>query len=163
MTYVRGLGVAAMAAGLLWSASAEAKPPETFPLSKVKRGQKGYGLTTFEGTTPKRWEFEVIGVMKNFRPKMSVILVKSADPQMEHPGFWRGMSGSPLFIEGKLACAFSYAWQFSKEPIGGCTPIEFMIEEGLEAPIRGDMDGAPEGLRPVGKKKTGKRTAVGPI
>ena len=134
---LRTLGPLVLAAtALLGSSVATADKAEIFPLSKVKRGQKGYGLSTFEGTTPERWEFEVVGVMKNFRPKMSIILVKSDDPKMQLPGFWRGMSGSPLFIDDKLACAFSYGWSFNKKPIGGCTPIEFMIEEGLNAPVR---------------------------
>jgi hypothetical protein len=130
----------------LFATSARAEPPEIFPLAKVRAGQKGYGLSTRVGTTPERWEFEVVGVMKNFRPKMSIILVKSDDPSMEVPGFWRGMSGSPLFIDGKLACAFSYGWQFNKEPIGGCTPIEYMIEEGLHTPLHAG-DRAAEGAR----------------
>src|SRR5690349_6870261 len=104
---------------------------EIFPLSKIRRGQKGYGLTTMAGTTPDRFEFEVIGVNRNFLAKMDIILVKSDDKKMEVPGFWQGMSGSPLFIDGKVACAFSYGFRFNKVAIGGCTPIEYMKKEGF--------------------------------
>ncbi|RMH36416.1 MAG: hypothetical protein D6689_22560 [Deltaproteobacteria bacterium] len=135
------LSLIAAAAAALAGAAAHAKPPEIFPLSNVRRGQRGYGLSTFSGTEPTRWEFEVIGVLRNFRPKMDVILVKSDDPKMQDSGFWRGMSGSPLFIDGKLACAFSYAFTFNKKPIGACTPIEYMIAEGLHAPVRARRDG----------------------
>ena len=104
---------------------------ETFPLEKVRRGQTGYGMTTFQGTQPERFSFEVIGVNKNFLPKMDIILVKSDDPKLQVSGFWRGMSGSPLFIDDKLVCAFSYGFRFNKVAIGGCTPIHYMKREGF--------------------------------
>ncbi|MFH0902549.1 MAG: hypothetical protein V2A73_18115 [Pseudomonadota bacterium] len=116
--------------------TAYAKAPEIFPLSKVRRGLKGYGLTVFQGTTPERFEFEVVDVVRNALPRMDLILVKSADPKIRASGFARGMSGSPLFIEGKVACAFAYAYPFSKESIGGCTPIEYMLG-AANHPVRG--------------------------
>jgi len=120
------------------SGKAKAYSGELFPLSKVKRGQKGYGLTTMQGTTPERFEFEVIGVNRNFLPKMDIILVKSDDPKVQVTGFWQGMSGSPLYIQGKLTCAFSYGFRFNKLAIGGCTPLKYMQEEGFQ-----DRRGAP--------------------
>ncbi|HKE17603.1 MAG TPA: hypothetical protein VKB80_22160 [Kofleriaceae bacterium] len=87
-----------------------------------------------QGTTPERFEFEVVGVTRNFLPKMDIILVKSKDKKLEVTGFWQGMSGSPLFIDGKLACAFSYGFRFNKVAIGGCTPIEYMKAEGFRIP-----------------------------
>jgi len=116
---------------LVASQTAHAKGPDIYPLSKVRRGQKGYGLTVMSGTKPTRFTFEVIGVKKNFLPKMDIILVKSDDPKLKTPGFWAGMSGSPLFIEGKLACAFSYGYAFNKVAIGGCTPLHYMKKEGF--------------------------------
>jgi hypothetical protein len=139
------LSVAAACAAVLVSSAADARADqfETFPLSEVRRGQKGYGLTTMAGTTPERFEFEVIGVNRNFLPKMDIILVKSDDPKLEVTGFWRGMSGSPLFIQGKLACAFSYGYRFNKVAIGGCTPIEYMKEEGFRAARRVEQEARP--------------------
>lgn len=102
------------------SAPAQAKGPEIYPLSKVRPGQKGYGLTVMKGTKPTRFSFEVIGINRNYLPKMDIILVKSDDPKLKQTGFWSGMSGSPLFIEGKLACAFAYGYRFNKTAIGGC-------------------------------------------
>jgi len=128
---LRRWGLPLVAIALVTPAAASAKPPETFPLSKVRRGQKGYGLTTMKGTQPERFEFEVIGVNENFLPKMDIILVKSDDPKLAITGFWQGMSGSPLFIDGKLTCAFSYGFRFNKVAIGGCTPIDYMKKEGL--------------------------------
>lgn len=121
---------------LLTAAVAEAKGPEIYPLSQVKAGQKGYGLTAFKGSTPEKFEFEVIGVVHNFLPKMDIVLVKSADDKLKVSGFAQGMSGSPLFIDGKVMCAFSYGFRFNKEAIGGCTPLQYMLDDA-KTPLRG--------------------------
>ena len=105
-------------------------------MSKVQKGQTGYGLTTFSGTKPERFTFEVVSVVKNFLPKQDIILVKSEDPKLAVSGFWQGMSGSPLYLDDKLLCAFSYGFRFNKVALGGCTPIEYMKREG-EAVRRG--------------------------
>jgi hypothetical protein len=109
---------------------AHAQLTEVFPVAKVQRGQTGYGLTTFAGTTPERFTFEVVSVVRNFLPKQDIILVKSSDPKLAVSGFWQGMSGSPLFLDDKLVCAFSYGFRFNKVALGGCTPIEYMKREG---------------------------------
>jgi hypothetical protein len=112
------------------AAVAHAQPAEIFPVSKVQRGQTGYGLTTFSGTKPERFSFEVVSVVHNFLPKQDIILVKSDDPKMAVTGFWQGMSGSPLYLDDKIVCAFSYGFKFNKVALGGCTPIEYMKHEG---------------------------------
>lgn len=104
--------------------------PDVFPLEKVRPGQTGYGLTTMSGTKPERFTFEVVSVVHNFLPKQDIILVKSDDKKLAVTGFWQGMSGSPLYIEDKLVCAFSYGFRFNKVALGGCTPIEYMKKEG---------------------------------
>lgn len=117
--------------GVLWCAApAHAAPAETYPLAKVQRGQTGYGMTTFAGTTPERFSFEIVSVVKNFLPKQDIILVKSSDPKLAVSGFWQGMSGSPLYLDDKLLCAFSYGFRFNKIALGGCTPIEYMKKDG---------------------------------
>lgn len=119
------------ALGVLTVASlATAAPPEVYPLSKVQRGQTGYGMTTMAGTTPERFTFEVVSVVHNFLPKQDIIMVKSDDPKLQVSGFWAGMSGSPLYLDGKLLCAFSYGYRFNKVAVGGCTPIEYMKRDG---------------------------------
>ncbi len=139
------------------SKSAKSFKGELYPLSKVKRGQKGYGLTTMKGTTPERFEFEVIGVNKNFLPKMDIILVKSDDPKVQITGFWQGMSGSPLYIQGKLTSAFSYGFRFNKLAIGGCTPLHYMKEEGL-APRRAADHVKSRSGAPIAKANASKRS-----
>src|SRR5689334_22782760 len=136
--------------------TASAEKPEVFPLSQVKRGLKGYGMTTFAGTTPERFEFEVVGVLKNMLPDLDIILVKSEDPKLQTTGFWAGMSGSPLYIDGKVVCAFSYGWRFTKYPIGGCTPIANMIDD--QQPLRGTTEVVKS--KPAKKGKKGKKTAA---
>ncbi len=128
---MRGFVRLCAAAGVLAGAlPALAAPAETYPLAKVQRGQTGYGMTTFAGTTPERFTFEVVSVVKNFLPKQDIILVKSDDPKVQVSGFWQGMSGSPLYLDDKLLCAFSYGFRFNKIALGGCTPIEYMKKDG---------------------------------
>src|ERR1043165_5416830 len=115
--------------GLACAPLAYAAPPPGYPLSKVQRGQTGYGLTTMAGTTPSKFTFEVVSVVHNFLAKQDIILVKSSDPQFAVSGFWQGMSGSPLYLDGKILCAFSYGFRFNKVALGGCTPLEYMKKE----------------------------------
>ena len=118
------------AAAVLACATSARAAPDVYPLAKVQRGQTGYGMTTMAGTTPERFTFEVVSVVKNFLPKQDIILVKSDDPKLAVTGFWQGMSGSPLYIDDKLLCAFSYGFRFNKVALGGCTPIEYMKKDG---------------------------------
>jgi len=106
------------------------------PLAEVRAGMKGYGLTVFQGTRPERFDVRVIGVLHNFLPKQDVILIQSDDPRLLHSGIVAGMSGSPIYIEGRLAGALAYGWHFAKDPIAGVTPIEAMQAE-LKRPLRG--------------------------
>src|SRR6478735_4442190 len=138
------LTAAVLGACMALTASAQASP-DTYPLDKVKRGQTGYGLTTMAGTKPERFTFEVVSVVHNFLPKQDIILVKSDDKKLEVTGFWQGMSGSPLYIEDKLVCAFSYGFRFNKVSLGGCTPIEYMKKEGLTTPLRAKQISAKGG------------------
>jgi len=153
------LGV--LAAGILAAVAAPrlaaADKPELLPLSKVKKGLKGYAMVTFSGSTPERVEFEVVGIMKKFRPGLDIIMIKSDDPKLEIPGIWHGMSGSPIYFDGKMACAVSYGWSFTKTTLGGCTPIEAMVKEGLETPVRGDDDVVPASGKSKRKAKKAKK------
>jgi len=140
------LGAAVL--GLCVAASAYASPA-TYPLENVRRGQTGYGMTTLAGTKPERFTFEVVSVVHNFLPKQDIILVKSDDPKMQVSGFWQGMSGSPLYIEDKLVCAFSYGFRFNKVALGGCTPIDYMKKEGLDTYRRATVTTARGGMKTV--------------
>ena len=104
-------------------------PPAIMPLSDVKPGMVGQALTVFQGTKPEPFKVRVVSVMHNFLPKQDVILIRAEDPRVEFSGIVAGMSGSPVYIDGKLVGAVSYAWSFAKEPLGGVTPIESMLAE----------------------------------
>jgi hypothetical protein len=90
---------------------------------------KGYALTVFKGTKPEPFNLQVVAVLRQFLPKQDVILIRAEDPRVQHSGIVSGMSGSPVYIDGKLVGAIAYAWAFSKEPLGGVTPIQTMLDE----------------------------------
>ncbi|HVT09410.1 MAG TPA: SpoIVB peptidase S55 domain-containing protein [Polyangia bacterium] len=104
-------------------------PPAIMPLADVRPGMVGQALTVFQGTKPEPFKVRVVSVMRNFLPKQDVILIRAEDPRVEFSGIVAGMSGSPVYIDGKLVGAVAYAWSFAKEPLGGVTPIESMLAE----------------------------------
>lgn len=110
---------------LIFPHSLEAKYA-TLSVDQIKAGQKGYGLTVFSGFKIERFSVEVIAVLKNFLPKQDIILMRGDHPVLRKAGVLGGMSGSPIFIEGKLVGALAYGWRFSKEPVFGVTPIADM-------------------------------------
>src|ERR1700732_581625 len=125
-----------------------ASDPEIFPLSQVKPGMKGEALTIFAGDQIEKFDLVVIGVMPNFLgPKESIILVQLLGPKVEHTGVVAGMSGSPVYLEGKLAGALSLKLGiFAKEPLAGVTPIENMLslpKGQLPGTILADAQGDP--------------------
>jgi hypothetical protein len=119
-------------------------PPAIMPLSAVKPGMVGEALTVFQGTKPEPFKVRVVSVLRNFLPKQDVILIRAEDPRVEHSGIVAGMSGSPVYIEGKLVGAVAYAWSFAKEPLGGVTPIETMLAE-RQRPRRSGKEVLAEG------------------
>jgi len=104
--------------------------PQILPLDQVKPGMKGVAYTIFAGDQVEKFELVVIGILPNLLgPKQSIILVELKGPRVEHTGVVAGMSGSPVYIEGKLAGALSLKFGiFTKEAMGGVTPIESILE-----------------------------------
>ncbi len=122
---------------------------EIMPVDELKPGMKGYAVTVFKGTGTDRFEIEVVDTMKNYLPKQDAVLFTATDPRLEHSGIVGGMSGSPIYVEGKLVGALSYGWRFNKDPLGALTPISNMREVG-DLPYRPDV--LP---RPTGKAREG--------
>src|SRR6201993_2888648 len=117
---------------LLGTLPLPATPPESneiLPVDQVQVGMQGYAYTIFTGDQVEKFDLEVLGVLPNFLgPKQSIILVQLKGPKVEHTGVVAGMSGSPVYLEGKLAGALSLKLGiFTKEAIAGVTPIEDML------------------------------------
>jgi hypothetical protein len=136
-------------------------PPSSvgiFPLSQVHKGLTGTAWTVFEGTVPEPMEVEILGVLKGSRgPHRDLILAKLHGTKPEFTGVVAGMSGSPVYIDGKLAGALSYRiGQFSKEPIAGITPIEQMLEVRDLAVRDLPAGDSPAEIAPASATKTGE-------
>src|SRR6201981_3325180 len=102
----------------------------TIPVDQIHAGMRGYALTVFEGVKPESMDVEVLGVMHNTNgPKGDIILIRLHGKKVEYTGVVAGMSGSPVYLDGKLAGALAFRiGEFSKEPIAGVTPIADMLE-----------------------------------
>jgi len=106
------------------------KKSEIFSMDELKTGMTGVGYTVFQGDKAEEFRFEVLGLMKGMLgADKDVILAKLSGKKIEFTGVISGMSGSPVYIDGRLLGAVSYRFgRFSKEPIAGITPIEDMLE-----------------------------------
>jgi len=103
--------------------------PKFFPLSEIKPGLKGVGRTIFEGQKIEEFQVEFLGVLKNvIGPKHDVILARLSGGPLEKTGVIAGMSGSPVYVDGKLVGAVALSFPFSKDPIAGITPIQEMLD-----------------------------------
>lgn len=99
----------------------------TLGIDDIQAGMTGYGLTVFEGTTPERFDIEVVGTLHGFRPDQDLILIRTPHPRLNTTRAVGGMSGSPIYINDRLIGAYAYGWQFGLEPIAGVTPIRDML------------------------------------
>ena len=119
-------------------------PLAIMPLDQIREGMRGTALTVFQGVKPESMDVEVLGVMRNVNgPRGDIILVRLHGTKPEYTGVVAGMSGSPVYFDGKLAGALAFRiGEFSKEPIAGVTPIEEMLEINAL-----DHDPAPAPLR----------------
>jgi hypothetical protein len=132
----------------------------TMPLSQVKKGMKGYGLTVFEGSKVERFDVEIVGVLSNIGPDQNIIIARVTSPVTDRAGVIAGMSGSPIYIDGKVIGALAYGWQFAKEPVCGITPIEEMLKiarntraPSAEIAAASPRLAAPEFLKALGDNK----------
>jgi SpoIVB peptidase S55 len=112
------------------SSAQTAQNPQTIAVSEIHAGMRGVAYTVFQGVKPETMEVEVLGVLRNMNgPKGDVILVRLHGQKVEYTGVVAGMSGSPVYFDGKLAGALAFRiGEFSKEPIAGITPIADMLE-----------------------------------
>ncbi len=108
-------------------ASAIYAAPAIFPLKDIRVGQHGIGRTVFLGSRVEEFDVEILGVLENMGPKESIILGRLKGGPLEHTGVMQGMSGSPVYIDGKLAGAVALSFPYSKDAIAGIRPIEDML------------------------------------
>ena len=97
-------------------------------IDEVRPGMKGVGKTVFEGTKIEEFQAEIMGVLKNVQPKQDLILARLSGGPLEKTGVIQGMSGSPVYIDGRLIGAVAYSFPFAKDPIAGIQPIGQMID-----------------------------------
>jgi hypothetical protein len=136
----------------IWIHAEENRLPDFIPLDQIHAGMKGTALTVFQGTKPESMDVEVLGILRNVNgPKGDIILIRLVGTKPEYTGVVAGMSGSPVYFNGKLAGALAFRiGEFSKEPIAGVTPIAEMLEinalDRRPAPsVTPDNSAAPSG------------------
>jgi hypothetical protein len=132
---------ALLAAGFLLAPGAPGsarKHDACWNVDEVRAGMKGHGKTVIKGTKIDTFDAEVLGVLKNTNPGRDMVLCRLSGLNLEKTGVIAGMSGSPVYIDGKLLGAVAYAWAFGKEPIAGVTPF-CQMHDYVEAYERRDV------------------------
>ncbi len=110
------------------AAAGEPDPSTYWNVKDLRPGMTGKGRTVMRGTTLEDFDAEILGVMKDVNPGRDMVLCRLKGCNLEHAGIIQGMSGSPIYIDGKLLGAVAYAWEFAKDPIAGVTPFSQMIQ-----------------------------------
>src|SRR5690348_1527039 len=119
----------ALLAGIATAQVPQSKGPALFPLEDLRPGMKGTARTVFSGSEAEEFGVEILGVLPGFPgPRQSAIIARLTGANVEKTGVFAGMSGSPVYIDGKIVGAIAFSFPFSKEPIAGITPIKQMID-----------------------------------
>ena len=128
--FVVGAILIAMFSSFAFGQTAPApKAAELFPLEDLRPGMKGTARTVFAGSETQEFNVEILGILPGFPgPRQSAIIAKLSGANVEKTGVFAGMSGSPVYIDGKIVGAIAFSFPFSKEPIAGITPIKQMID-----------------------------------
>jgi hypothetical protein len=100
-----------------------------FPIKDVRPGMRGIGRTVFQGERIEEFQVEILGVLENLGPRQTIVIARLSGGPLAETGVLQGMSGSPVYIDGKLLGAVALGFPFSKEPIAGIQPIENMIAD----------------------------------
>lgn len=123
------LGRVCLTAALSCILAISAQAQEFMNVSEVQPGMTGYAKTVVHGTTIDTFPVEILGVMKNSGPSGDLVLAKFSGPLIEQTGgIAQGMSGSPVYIDGKLLGAVAYGWSFTNSRVGMITPITDMLK-----------------------------------
>jgi SpoIVB peptidase S55 len=124
------LAVLLAVAGVFHSGASAGEPdPKSYwDVGQIRPGMKGVGQTVMVGTKLEEFGAEVLGVMRDVSPGRDMVLCRLTGCNLEHAGIIQGMSGSPIYIDGKLLGAVAFAWEFAKDPIAGVTPFSQMCQ-----------------------------------
>lgn len=120
-------------------------------VDEIVPGMKGYGLSVFAGAVIDTFQVEVLGVRRNYFPKNDMILAYGRGHGLEHSGIVAGMSGSPVYFQGRLAGALAYGWDYQSSPIMGITPIASMLKLNEAAQVPADLAGVPGAASVMGR------------
>lgn len=107
-------------------------------VDELRPGMSGIGKTVLKGSEPVEFFVELLAIVRNWGPKQDVLIVRLSGAGLGKTGIIEGMSGSPVYFDGRLAGAVAFAWSFGKEPIGGVQPIENMLRITDEHPWKRD-------------------------
>jgi hypothetical protein len=121
------LGLSLLAIFLPFQADDEFRFNGFMEVEELRPGMRGIGRTVFSGTKVEDFDVEILGVLENVWPEGDLILVRIEGGPLEKTGVISGMSGSPVYIEGRLIGALAFAWPFAREAIAGVTPIKDML------------------------------------
>ena len=159
---MRLIAIAILAIFLSVGAPAATPQLKSMPIENIRPGMVGEGRTVFSGDTIESFKVTIMGVLRNVGPNSNMILAELEGGPLAHTGVIAGMSGSPVYIDGKLIGAIAFAFPFAKDPIAGITPIQEMLDATatpsvrraatpLEFPLTSEKLAAvaPERLRPV--------------
>lgn len=168
--------LAASLASATPTGAGEPSPATYWKVDDIRPGMVGKGRTVMVGTKLEEFDAEVLGVMRGVSPGRDMVLCRLKGCNLEHAGIIQGMSGSPIYIDGKLLGAVAFAWEFAKDPIAGVTPFAQMVEYvrsndrriakeprdmGIHAGTFGTVSPVVDGLLPSGSD--GPVDTLGPI
>ncbi len=131
-----------------------------YPLRDVRAGQHAIGKTVFQGNKIEEFQVDILGVLENVGPRQSIILARLSGGPLAETGVMQGMSGSPVYLDGKLMGAVALAFNFSKEPIAGIRPIEEMLAVGDSGQPSGAPKAASNSSDPLASKLINIATPV---
>jgi hypothetical protein len=128
MLLALALGVPVPPAGADDLPAADTPDPHFMGVDEIRPGMSGVGYTVFSGHQRESFDVTILDVLRQYGPKRDLILAELHGPVVEEAGIIQGMSGSPVYIDGRLIGAVAYGWAFSKRPIAGIQPIAYMVE-----------------------------------
>ncbi|MCB9378530.1 MAG: hypothetical protein H6511_07180 [Holophagales bacterium] len=163
MRRFRGTGPKAVACALAALATCavalRAEPTPTMLVEELRAGQRGWGVSVFQGSERKRFEVEILGVLRDIQPGSDMILARLTGADLEKTGVIAGMSGSPVWIEDRLVGAVAFSWAFSHEAVAGITPIgamraiESSVPWGVGVGGGGGVGGARASLDAIARRE----------